>query len=876
MQKLKRLLIRSFIAIIFLGLLFALLNFIFLDFIIDFLWFGSLNLKGYFILRLVYRYLILGFAGFIFFAIFFLNFRKASRYLGTGEENKDRDLIRMFRKGSWKIYTAISLVLAIPITIPLFKKWETALLFVSGLLSDKTGIADPVFHKDISYYLFSFPVYKLIHTELLIVFIVLFLFIGLIYWAESRFLSRDNKHLPRGPKIHLTVLFLIICLIQTWGFFLQEYDLLYATTHQPLFLGPGWLEINFDLWCIRLTMIFFILTALSAVILVYKRNKASKAALVGSVLILVLVIGVHKTPSLARKYMEELIVKPNELILEKNYIKNSIKATLAAFDLTSVETRKYDIKKTSDILNHPDVQQSLRNIPVWDLELLDGVYQHLQAPQNYYSFTGVDTDRYTVEGGYQQVYLAGRELNVISDDTSARDTWLNKHLKYTHGYGFVMTSAAQDGDENMNWYARDMPLKSEYGFSNIRKLGIYYGMANYDYAIAPNNLKEIEYPEEDMNVTVNYQGNGGVDLTFYRKLLFSLYFRDIDIITTQAANNKSRFLFHRNFREFIKKITPYFILDRDPYLVVTNKGLFWIQDAYTISDKYPNAESYNEKYNYIRNSVKIVVDAYNGTTDYYIADPDDPIIRAYNKIYPGLLKEQDQIPSELKPHLRYPKMMFEAQMKIYAKYHQTDPDLFYQQGDNWDFAQVTPNSMKSYYLTLNLLTPAKHEFLLLCPMSPEGRNNLRSLAIAGCDGENYGKIFVFSFPRGTQIDGPSRISAKIDRDIIISQELTLWDQRGSEVIRGRVIVMPVANTFLYIQPVYLRSETGPNIPELKQIIVSQGGVVAMDESLKGAIKQLELKLASSPVPETESEPEPETEDVAPEEKITGQQEDSSN
>ncbi|MCP4111990.1 MAG: UPF0182 family protein [Desulfobacteraceae bacterium] len=845
MQKLKRFLVISFIVVIVLCIVSAGLSFMLLDFFVDILWYDSLDLQSYFILRLIYRYVVFGVVGFIFFAVFFLNFGRASRYLGTSEEKKDGDMANIFRQGSWKFYTVISFIMAIVLAIPLFKEWESALLFAAGLVTDKAGITDPLFNNDITYYLFSFPVLKLIQKELLLTFSVLFVCIGMLYW----FLARKDKKLGTGPKVHLTILFVLICLIQVWGFILQQYDLLYTNNHK-MFFGPGFLEVRFDLWCIRLTNLFFILTALSGIMLFNKRKKnfgimtAVFAVLMGGV------IGAHKTSAI-RDAFNYYYMGSNEARLEEPYIQNSIKSTLAAFDLADVETRKYDIKKTSDILSNPDIKQSLRNIPVWDIELLDVVYQHLQAPQDYYRFTGVDVDRYYVEDRYQQIYLDARELNIppgeTSDKATARDTWPNKHLKYTHGYGFVMTAAAQDGNENMTWYARDMPLKSDYGF-DINQPNIYYGLAKYDYAIVPNKQREIAYPGEETNILDDYSGTGGVLLSPIKTGLFALHHKSWDIISTQdKISGKSRFLFRRNFRESIMRITPFFLLDSDSYLVVTPNGLFWIQDAYTFSDQYPYVELHNAKYNYIRNSVKIVVDAYNGNITYYVADTDDPIINAYKKIYPGLLKDLGEMPPELKPHLRYPKILFEAQMGIYAKYHQTEPKLFYEHGDNWDFALVTPKSLKSYYLTLNLLNPKKHEFLLMSPMSPEGGNNLRALAIAGCDdGENYGKIVVYSFPRGTQVDGPSRISAKIDRDTIISQELTLWDQRGSEVIRGRVILLPVGETILYIQPVYLRSEKGPSITELKQIIVGQGGVVAMDETLEGAIQQLEVKLKSQP------------------------------
>ncbi|MBW1899308.1 MAG: UPF0182 family protein, partial [Deltaproteobacteria bacterium] len=446
---------------------------------------------------------------------------------------------------------------------------------------------------------------------------------------------------------------------------------------------------------------------------------------------------------------------------------------------------------------------------------------------------------------YQQVYLSPRELDLGNLPESAR-TWQSRHLQYTHGYGIVMTPAAQGGDESMTWFIRDMPVKSEYNL-RIKNPSIYYGLGHYDYAIVPNEVGEVDHPKDEINELVNYNGRGGIPLSsFIKKLLFAVYFKDRNIFFTSKTMENSRILFRRNIRESIKMITPFFLLDGDPYIVTTSKGLFWIQDAYTFSDQYPNAQPYSSGINYIRNSVKIVADAYNGSIDYYITSSKDPIIRTYQKIYPGLLKPIEKMDPELKQHLRYPKDLFEYQLTMYADYHQTDPEMFYLHEDAWELPKLKSVNqsvpMKPYYLTLKLFDSTKQEFFLLSPLSPIGRNNLSALAIAGCDGDNYGKIFVYSFPKGIQVYGPSQINTLIDQDTDIAQKLTLWDQAGSEVIRGRMIILPVGNIVLYIQPVYLSSATRLKIPELKRMIVSQGEVVAMAASLEEAIQELEIKL----------------------------------
>ncbi|MFW5908774.1 MAG: UPF0182 family protein, partial [Desulfosalsimonas sp.] len=339
--------------------------------------------------------------------------------------------------------------------------------------------------------------------------------------------------------------------------------------------------------------------------------------------------------------------------------------------------------------------------------------------------------------------------------------------------------------------------------------------------------------------------------SIFRKLLFSIYFNDRNILFTTKTNQDSKILFRRNIKEAIGHLTPYFKLDSDPYLVATKESLFWIQDAYTRSRWYPNAEPYdNDKgYNYIRSSVKIVIDAYNGNIDYYIADSDDPLVTAYSRIYPGLFKSMEDMPSDIRAHVRYPKDIFQIQMDIYKKYHQTDAQTFYRDEDAWEFAhqkekeirEIGSQSMQAYYLTLDLIEKDKPEFMLISPMSPKNRPNLRALVIAGCDDPNYGKFYAYNFSKGMQAYGPSQISALIDQDTRIAEQFTLWDQAGSEVKRGRMIILPIADVVFYIQPVYLSASAELKIPQLQRLIVTQGDVVAMDVSLEKGFEKIRSK-----------------------------------
>lgn len=825
-----------------------------LDIIIDYWWFAATDLGGYYLMRLFYQDLVFVFITLVFFSLFFFNFWMASRFLGItepdactfkpGEKLSYQKLVKLFQAGSLRVYTPLSLILAIPVAVPGYEQWERALLFLFG---PNSGIKDPAFGRDISFYLFSYPIFKLIQTELLIVFSLLFVLLLILYWIEKRISCGDQEHFPRGARIHLTVLAVILALIQFWGYMLQRYELLYAANPDAVFFGPGFVEMRFYLPMIWISAFLFL--AIAGCLILWghgkMRHRPRDILIFVGLLLCFFALPVIRNSATIAGVLQQLLVEPNELALQKPFIQNNVEATLHAYDLRDVQTREYPVSRLPVLTASPALQESLHNIPVWDRDLLDDVYKQLQAIRPYYEFPDADVDRYTIGGLYQQVYLAAREFN-MEDLPEAAQNWVNQHLQYTHGYGLVMTPAAQAADTPMTWYLQDIPVRSDYGIT-VEEPGIYYGLQNYEFAIAPNEAGEIDHPKEDGNAVIHYAGKGGVPLSsIFRKLLFAIHFQDKNILFTTKTNDKSRILFRRNIREAIEYITPYFMLDPDPYLVMTDQRLYWIQDAYSYSDQYPYVAEYEKGYNYIRNSVKIVVDAYNGQFDYYVADPDDPIARAYQRIYPGLLKPLSKMPQALRKHIRYPKTLFEIQMKVYAIYHQRDPELFYRQEDTWEPVAMKKIPTNAYYLTLNLFDRNRHEFMLVTAFSPSTRDNLRSLAVVGCDGERYGRKVVFSFPKGRQIYGPSQISTIIDQDTYISQQITLWDQAGSEVIRGRMIILPIDRMVLYIQPLYLRSASRLKIPELSRLIVSQGTRVAMDRSLEEAFEKLENRLRREP------------------------------
>jgi uncharacterized membrane protein (UPF0182 family) len=847
----KRWLAATVVSITVLAGIIIALSFFFSHFLVDIWWFDSLGYEAYFWQRALYRYAVLGSVSIFFFLIFFLNFWLASRFLGatlpsstpTAASLKSyRRLLRGFRTGSMWVYTPLSIILSVVIALPLYEQWEAFLLY---LFSPRAKVADPVYGKDIGYYLFAYPIYTLIQHRLLIAFCVLLAAITLLYLVERRILARQEKRLPAWARAHISILAFLVFLIEIWDFVLQRYGLLYSRGHLPLFFGPGYVEMNIT-WV--LIWVCLILLAGAAISLIYLINTHKGIRIfAGFAVVFALALGARYSDFLLQT-VEKYTVKPNESSKERPYIQNNITSTLSAYRLDDVEIRDFNPERMLTDISIPDVQSILRNTPVWDGELLDDVYKQLQNLRTYYDFPGVDVDRYTVNGLYQQVFLSARELNRDQIPEGARN-WINEHLSYTHGFGAVMTPASQAGDEPMVWFLRGIPPESAYGFK-IEQPGIYYGQIANDYVIAPNGSGEIDYPKGSSNVVTSYSGKGGVALhSLLKRFVFAVYFKDRNILFTSKLLPESKIIFRHKLTERIRTLTPYLILDRDPYLVVTQQKLFWIQDAYTVSDKYPMSvplAKQTGEVSYIRNSVKITMDAYDGNVDFYLFDAQDPIIAAYSRIYPGLFKDASQMPDELKQHVRYPKEIFETQMAIYAKYHQTDPEVFYQQEDIWEFAKTykgrESSEISPYYLTLDLIDPGRFDFLLLLPMSPSGRDNLRSLTLVGCDRPYYGKIIVYNFPKGELVYGPSQIYALINQDTTISQQFTLWDQVGSEVDRGNMIILPVRKVILYIQPVYLKSATRLKIPELKRLIVSQGQIVIMETSLEEAYAQLQKRI----------------------------------
>jgi uncharacterized membrane protein (UPF0182 family) len=533
---------------------------------------------------------------------------------------------------------------------------------------------------------------------------------------------------------------------------------------------------------------------------------------------------------------------PNEFNRERPYIVNNIEATRRAYALDRVEEREHsgDAELTAKdiIANAPTIE----NVRLWDHLPLLQTFGQIQEIRTYYEFRSVDNDRYTIDGKYRQVMLSARELN---PESIPNRTWVNERLMFTHGYGLTLGPVNQVTTEGLPvLFIRDLPPVSTAGL-RVDQPSIYFGELSSDYVLVKTKQREFHYPKGDDNETTVYDGAGGVSIgTFWRRLMFALRFTDTDILFTNQLTADSRILYHRRIADRVQQLAPFLSFDADPYLVLSNGRLLWIQDAYTTTPNYPYATPttyQNDRVNYIRNSVKIVVDAYHGSTSFYLAEPSDPIALTLEKIFPGLLMPMSEMPADLRKHVRYPEDIFMIQAAMYQRYHMTNPQVFYNKEDQWQVPTLEAErgsvTMQPYYTVMRLPGERHEEFIQMLPFTPRLKENLSAWMVARSDAEEYGKLLVFQFPKQKFVFGPKLIVGRINQDEKISPQVTLWNQQGSRVIWGTLLVIPVNESLLYVRPLYLQSSEA-KIPELKQVIVAYQGRIEMAETLTRALGRI--------------------------------------
>ncbi len=643
----------------------------------------------------------------------------------------------------------------------------------------------------------------------------------------------DNvKTLFTVASKQLIVLGIILFLMVGVHFFLKQYELLY--THRGVVYGAGYTDVHITLWIYRIMMVLSVLGALSVIIGV-KRHKLKTIAVIPVVMILISFAGTG-----VAAVVQNFVVSPDEINKESKYLDRNIEYTQHAYALNDVITKKFsaDTNLTSADIKNNDA--TISNIRINDYTPTKKFYNQTQSIRQYYDFSEVDVDRYMVNGDYTQTFLSPREI----DEGKISETWLNRHLKYTHGYGITMSRVDQitsSGQPDM--LIKNIPPESSVKEISIDRPEIYFGEKTNEYIIVNTDEDEFDYPDGDSNKYTKYEGAAGIKLNPFNRLLFAIREHSFKLLVSSNVNNDSRIVIRRNVVERVNKIMPYLEYDKDFYMCTTGGKLYWIIDAYTTSDRYPYSEPYDSDQwtNYIRNSVKVVIDAYNGNVDYYIVDDTDPIAKTMKKIYPKLFKSMDEMPDGIKEHIRYPNKMFETQSKVYRRYHMNDVKVFYQNEDMWDISNeiygTEEVAMDPHYYILNLPGEKEAEFVSTIPYTPKDKKNLTGILMARSDGDNYGELVLYKLPKSKVTYGPMQIEAQIDQSTEISKEFSLWNSAGSDYSRGNMFVIPIEDSLLYVEPVYLEA-TNSSIPEVKRVIVAYNDQIAYEPTLAEALDKL--------------------------------------
>ncbi|MFL9962882.1 UPF0182 family protein [Paraburkholderia sediminicola] len=728
-----------------------------------------------------------------------------------------------------------------------FSSWDIALRYVNQV---PVGERDPIFGKDIGFYLFSLPAYIALKNWLLRLIFCSAIAAGAVYGLRGDIaLERPPRTLSPAAITHASALLGLFFAVMAWSWWLDRFLLLYGDN--GVVVGASYTDVHVGLpvqW-----MLVGLAAASSVALWINMRRRSYRLPAVLALLVFgsAFVFGVIY-PSL----FERFYVKPSELGLETPYIEHTIALTRQAYGLAKIEVKPFEVEQGLTLDSLQANRATIDNIRLWDVQPLMDTYAQLQEIRTYYKFLAVDIDRYQLDAGYRQVMLSARELEPAMLPPNAQ-TWVNLHLIFTHGIGAVMSPVTEKSTEGLPFfYLRDIPPVSN-GGPAIRQPRLYFSEGQQDYVIVNGNVAEFDYPQGANNAYTRYNGRDGVNVgSVARRSLFAWQLGDPNILLSGYITDQSRILLHRNIQDRVRMIAPFLSLDHDPYVVASNGHLYWIQDAYTVSQWFPYSRpGFGDGANYIRNAVKVVVDAYNGTVDFYVSDPADPLLRTYERSFPGLFKPLDAMPAALRQHVRYPEDLFLIQAQLYRAYHMVAPEVFYNREDLWEFPRELAgmdggsgaSTMPPYYTIMRLPGDPRAEFILMLPMVPSQRENMIAWLAARCDPSGYGRLIVYTFPKDRLVFGPFQIEARIQQNTEISQQISLWNQMGSRVIRGHLVVVPIENSILYVSPLYLRAASG-QLPELKRVIAAYGDRVVMEDTLGEALAALfkESAQAASP------------------------------
>ncbi len=743
-------------------------------------------------------------------------------------------------------------------------QWQTFALYLNQTIA---GVADPIFQKPLGFYLFALPVYDLISSWLItLAFIVLCASIAyLLLTAPPKLLKGTNKSVTASSYAAVSVTLAGFLVLLAWRTYLSRFPYLWMD-HQ-IFSGVTYTEANYLLPALGFVAVALLLAAVIALVNAFTLRRLRLLLLAIAIPAAVYVVGVFLVPA----YVSSFIVKPNELGRESPYIEHNIAWTRRAYGIEQVELRKFEAENSAEALDLAANRATLENIRLWDWRALQDTLKQIQAIRTYYDFPDVDVDRYRLDGVIRQTMVAAREIDVRKLPESSRN-WINEKLIYTHGYGITMNTANGFTPEGMpRFVLSNMPIESKTQDLKITRPEIYYGQETNTDVYVKTRQKEFDFPQGETNTYTSYQGSGGIPLgSGFRRLILAWALGDLSKLPfSDDVTPESRVLIHRNIRELVNGIAPFLIYDNDPYLVVSNEGrLFWMIDAFTESANYPYSRHHQvgqNRVNYIRNSVKVVIDAYNGTTDFYVFDAEDPLIAAYRSTFPTLFKDASQMPADLRTHIRYPETLIKVQGEVYGLYHTQSAKVFFQREDVWNVAQKIgvddqgrkqAQTIDPYFVLMQLPgEQTQNEFVLILPFTPAGRNNMIGWMAGRSDGDNYGKLLIYNFPESRLVDGPLQIEARIDQNSQLSSQFTLWNQQGSRVLRGHLLVIPIGRSLLFVEPIYLRAESSP-MPELRLVVLATQDRLGHGQTFDEAMANLFGDLGRPPATETAEQPKP--------------------
>lgn len=774
------------------------------------------------------------------FSLYYANFRVSLKGISYQEnENSLPYFLQLYRNLILKIpskiihliFLAIGILVAAYTTYLFESGWAIWLQFIN-----RTAfyVVDPLFGFDLSFFIFVLPVIEMLQQIFIPLLIGLVPFTATIYivFNPSQLLGWRKTKLSSGQK-HLLVQIGVLLLLISFNLIIQAFRL--PLTSSPIMHGAGYTDIYARLPGYLLSALALILLSISCFMSLrqWHLKKMFKRSLLALTFVFIFLFAL---PPL----VQSLLVEPNQFAKEKPYLKNHINMTQKAYGLDNVEIRQFPME--APVYNLDKLKPTFDNIRLWDWRPLQLSYNQLQALSYYYDFYGIDVDRYVIDGKLRQVMLGAREIDLDRFEPHVQ-TWINTRLRYTHGYGLVMSSVDEVTSNGLpQFFVKDIPPISSTELS-IERPEIYFGELTKNYVITNTNIKEFDYPKGEDNAETVYQGSGGIPLNnYFKKLLFATRFKDYRLLISNEITKESQILYHRQIVDRVQRIAPFLKLDNDPYLVLHDGHLFWLLDAYTTTSYYPYAAITEGWGNYVRNSIKVVVDAYEGDVTFYITDDKDPLAKTWQKAFPELFYSLEDVPNGLKEHFRYPVDLFRIQAGVYAKYHMENPLVFYNDEDAWRIPEEKYESdtipMDPYYSILQFNHEREPEFVLMLPFIPAKQiSNMVAWMAALNDPPNYGQLVVYKFFKDRHYYGPMQIESRIDQNSEISQQLTLWDQRGSKVIRGNLLVIPLDGEILYVEPIFIQSDHS-SIPELSRVILAFNDKIVMTKTLKEAISEI--------------------------------------